>query len=90
MLLDELFMLPKAVKAGKEKLQEKLDKMDERAVVVAHRKGMFYKRMKTNKFVCHASELLRLPVGSVVIKRFYKYAYEFRYRMTVTRNTSGV
>lgn len=41
-----------------------------------YRKGMSYKRMQADKSVCHVSDLSRLSEGSVVIKTFYKYAYE--------------
>lgn len=36
-----------------------------------YRKGMSYKRMKADKSVFHASDLSRLPEGSVVIKTFF-------------------
>lgn len=41
-----------------------------------YRKGMSYKRMKADKSVSHESDLSKLPQGAVVIKTFYKYAYE--------------
>lgn len=41
-----------------------------------YRKGMSYKRMKADKSVCHESDLSKLPHGALVIKTFYKYAYE--------------
>lgn len=41
-----------------------------------YRKGMSYKRMKADKSVCHESDLSKLPQDAVVIKTFYKYAYE--------------
>ena len=41
-----------------------------------YRQGLFYKRMKVDKSVCHDSDLGRLPKDAVVIKTFYKYSYE--------------
>lgn len=41
-----------------------------------YRKGMFYKRMKAGKSVCHDSDFSRLPKDAVIIKTFYKYSYQ--------------
>lgn len=38
--------------------------------------GMFYKRMKVDKFVHYDSDLSRFPKDTVVIKALYKYSYE--------------
>ena len=58
------------------------------------RKGMSYRRMKADRYVCHESDLSKLPHDAVVIKTFYKYAYEqvssiLEHRYQVVRYKTG-
>ena len=55
-----------------EMLFHKHQKKEERP----YHKGMFYKRMKADKSVCHDSDFSRLPKDAVIIKTFYKYSYQ--------------
>lgn len=41
-----------------------------------YRQGLSYRTMSADNTVCHNSDIGRLPAGSVIIKRFRKYAYE--------------
>lgn len=59
-----------------------------------YRKGMSYRRMKADRYVCHESDLSKLPHDAVVIKTFYKYAYEqvsiiLEHRYQVVRYKTG-
>ena len=69
---------------------EQPEKKEERP----YRKGMSYRRMKADRYVCHESDLSKLPHDAVVIKTFYKYAYEqvssiLEHRYQVVRYKTG-
>ena len=69
---------------------EQPEKKEERP----YRKGMSYRRMKADRYVCHESDLSKLQHDAVVIKTFYKYAYEqvssiLEHRYQVVRYKTG-
>lgn len=69
---------------------EQPEKKEERP----YRKGMSYRRMKADRYVCHESDLSKLSHDAVVIKTFYKYAYEqvssiLEHRYQVVRYKTG-
>ena len=64
---------PSSVSASDEDaLSQAPEKKEERP----YRKGMSYRRMKTDKSVCHNSDFSRLPLDDVIIKSLYKYSYQ--------------
>ena len=64
---------PSSVSASDEDaLSQAPEKKEERP----YRKGMSYRRMKTDKSVCHNSDFSRLPKDAVIIKTLYKYSYQ--------------